>query len=463
MYVIRVLLLASLARAAYIRHDAAGQQLPAPPENIANGTAPAIPFPSSPTSLDVVSRETIWVVLSVCVPVPMAALFLLCIGVNAKSRWDSLHQEELSIDDQVEFYRSSELTGLRVLGQIFIFGSHLNNWVVIWNTALCCLMWICLTCCVRLIIDNAQELDDTSITFVSTYLNAFLPFFFSLYLKTMFTRWWDIRTKGLGAIYSASADIIMCVKAFCPQEQFKPHLQALIRYFKLINALTWGIASSRDGGKMYLQTFIDEGLLEADEEAALQKCTGNKAQLVWEWVFDILVELHNNKHIDRNGLRDLQSFVVRGRGGVQATFAIIDTQLPFSWVHLMSFLVGANALIVILKCSIASAKSMHVLEHGCRLTASAGLICATDAADVPLQLFAQMVQVVLTPFVHFGFLEFSNDLQNPFGSNPSDFPQKLYAKKLDHQLQGFDAVRGAGWNESKAKPEESKVELDKKE
>lgn len=462
MCVIRVLLLASFARAAYIRNDAAGQQPAAP--TISPVTEPTrTPFTSSDTSLNDLRRETIWVVLSVCVPIPLATLFLCCIGVNVKARRDSLNEEAMTADEQVEFYRSQDLTGLRVLSKVFIFGSHLNDPVVGWNTALCFLMYICVTVSISLIIDNEREIDDEAITFVSTYLNAFLPFFFSLYLKTTFTRWWNIRTQGLGAMYSAAADIIMCVKAFCPQEQFKPHLQALIRYFKLSNALTFELANSRETGKVDLKALVDEGLLEPDEEDALQKSTGNKAQLVWEWVFEILVELHNNKHIDRNGLRDMQGYVVRGRGGVQALFTIIDTQLPFSWVHLMSFLVGANALIVILKCAISSAKSMRRIEHGCRLNAAAGLICDADSVDIPLQMFAQMLQVILTPFVHFGFLEFSNDLQNPFGSNPSDFPRNLYMEKLDQLLQGFDTIRGAGWKESKAKPEESKVELDKKE
>merc|ERR1719387_963099 len=134
----------------------------------------------------------------------------------------------------------------------------------------------------------ANKLDDNPIQSLSSYLTGFMPFFFAMYLNVVFSRWWTMRTSGIGAMWQAVDDLCVMLATHCRGSIFEGRRDAMLRYGLLSQALIYHAAR----GHTDLKPLVSDGLLNVSEFQTLKDITASNPQAIWVWILDFCVELH---------------------------------------------------------------------------------------------------------------------------------------------------------------------------
>merc|ERR1712066_560241 len=96
------------------------------------------------------------------------------------------------------------------------------------------------------------------------------------------------------------------------------------------------------------------------------------------------------------------------RNGINTIHTYLDTQLPFPYVHLITFIVNVQNLTLAVKCGAAFAVAM-----------------AQDNVEV---MVGQVIIVLLVGTVYQGLLSISYVVQDPFGEDLLDLPLNYLAR-----------------------------------
>jgi len=413
-------------------------------------TIPPHPEPKDSKSED---SEQIWAILgkmhmSFWMDVLLLFLFFgccccclreVCIGV--KSTQDDTHMKER----QIVSYDADRLVHLSILMRLFARGSLCAKGKVWSQMLFFFILWIVLTMVLLSTVKYASKLDDKSIRTLSSYLNSFMPFFFAMYLNVVFGRWWTMRTAGLGAMWQAVDDMCVILASHCPGEQFEQQRSTLLRYGLLCQALIYQVARK----KLDLDQLVEDKILMPVERKALDEAPGSPPQTIWVWILDLWKQLHNDGHVEWWVVQHAQRLASDGRRAVKTIFTYVTCQIPFGWVHLMTFMVNITIIILVLKAAIITAKDVADMSFGknpCTMDIRQGFSCDSDFHD-QVSIFSQVIQLIIVPFLFLAFLEFTNELTNPFGEDPHDFPRHVYMLGMRNENLGFFHVAGKGTGE----------------
>jgi len=388
-------------------------------------------------------RAKMTVFLSVLLPATIVIVLTYFIIANVVC-YLSYSEPVRGDQKQIKNYDAAELGNLRVLFQIFARGSQFRRTAVLKSVGYCMLQYVFLTWTWCVIVPEKTDLDDVPITYLSSYLNGFLPFFFALYVNNGFTRWWTMRTTGLGAVIAASEDLSMMMTCYCSGPEFEQHRKTMDRYGVLAHDMIYQCARSTPGQEDLEKLEVD-GLLSAPEKVLLLTTPGHKSKLIWQWILDLWLPLYKEKHIESFIMERVHSSVESGRMGAQVIFTHLGCPMPYGWLHLMSFLVALSTIVLGLKSSVTTAKVIgegHKLFY-CNFDEN-GFICHDEVLDTTVKIASQIVQVCLLPFLYYGFLEFSQEIINPFGTDEHDFPRVDYLEKHRKHLEGIQKIAGKG-------------------
>merc|ERR1719316_1241059 len=114
-----------------------------------------------------------------------------------------------------------------------------------------------------------------------------------------------------------------------------------------------------------------------------------------------------SKHCEQQGIapgkfRDVAAQAILARNGISIIWTYLRTQLPFAYVHLVTFLVNLNNLVVAVKCGM-------VLSMAIKATAWS-------------QCVNQVLFLFIVPPLYQGLLGISHVIHDPFGEDLLDFP-----------------------------------------
>jgi predicted membrane chloride channel (bestrophin family) len=343
---------------------------------------------------------------------------------------------------QIVSYDADRLVHLSILLKLFTRGSLCSKGKVWSQVTFFLVLWMVLTLILLSTIRYAAKLDDKSIRTLSSYLNSFMPFFFAMYLNVVFGRWWTMRTAGLGTMWQCIDDLCVILASHCPGERFESQRSTLLRYGLLSQALIYQVARK----EIALQELVDTGILMPSELMALEEAPGSMPQTVWVWILDLWRKLHSEGHIEWWVVQHAQKLISEGRRAIKTIFTYVTCQIPFGWVHLMTFMVNITIIVLVLKASIITAKDiadMKAAPNPCSMDIKEGFSCNSDFHD-QVSIFSQVMQLIIVPFLFLAFLEFTNELTNPFGEDPHDFPRHVYMCGMRDENLGFFHVAGKG-------------------
>jgi len=254
----------------------------------------------------------------------------------------------------------------------------------------------------------------------STIMTTFAAFLLTFYTSISVSRWWTIRTGGIGAMRSAAIDLEMFVQQLVTKDE--QVLSAIRRYARasLLLIFLW-----RRGQLSELKTIlVGAGVLTPEEADKLQSWNVNLHETIWAWQTAIIAMLHEEGQIpDECLLCLLLNRCSKGRGGAQVIATHLSVRVPMMYIHLLALLVKVHNIIV--------AVLMGVL-FGAAIRDGNAIVC--------LQLFGR---VCLLPLLLNAILLINAELSDPFDEFGAGFPASRYDAAIE---KDGAAILSAGKN-----------------
>lgn len=246
---------------------------------------------------------------------------------------------------------------------------------------------------------------------LTNYLNKFVPFVLGLYLALTISRWWALRVSALGTLFDSVANTVQIVACQLNADT-QCHVRAAVARWGMTSILLV-VRAAREQTK--IDDLVAKGVLTKDEEIILRDISPyGKAMSLWSWIMRICQEnFKDAAGPPPHSIQLLQIFKIclAARDGIQTINTYLQTQVPFSYVHLISLLVFLNNGILCMNCS-------------------AEVLVAIWGSDEPhwMRAFFQVVKLVLIPVLYQGLLGISYLILDPFGEDLLDFPMAAYTK-----------------------------------
>eukprot|EP01094_Clydonella_sp_ATCC50884_P017997 TRINITY_DN3246_c0_g1_i3.p1 TRINITY_DN3246_c0_g1~~TRINITY_DN3246_c0_g1_i3.p1 ORF type:complete len:367 (-),score=83.72 TRINITY_DN3246_c0_g1_i3:584-1684(-) len=166
---------------------------------------------------------------------------------------------------------------------------------------------------------------------------ALLPFLLGLYLSTALSRWWSMRTECIGGLWDAMSDMCVLVSSLYPLREHAYIRHRVVRWSLLSHLLIYKEAT----GDEDLSSLVQEQLLLPDELVRLRS-KPIKGQLVWTWMNAFFAHLAldpvahplpmREQHLPR-----IVKLCAKARSSIGGVFSFLSCQLPFRYVHLLSW------------------------------------------------------------------------------------------------------------------------------
>lgn len=264
----------------------------------------------------------------------------------------------------------------------------------------------------RSFLDN-QEGKMRAFAQIMTNLAAFL---LSFYTSVSVTRWWVMRTGGIGGIKAAAVDLEWLLMQNVTEDE--KVLSSVRRYARasLMLIFLWRQNKSNQEKKDYL---VAHDLMSAEECDKLMlppdHCLHEK---IWVWQASIVSVLYQEGKCKSDQLYNLLiEKCLDGRAAVQLIHTHLAVRVPLQYVHLLGLLVKMHNFV----CALI----MGVL-FGAAARSSEIIIC--------IQLFAR---TLILPFLFNAILLINAELADPFNGGETDLPGPVYEKRLEEDCKGF--------------------------
>lgn len=227
----------------------------------------------------------------------------------------------------------------------------------------------------------------------STLIGLLLSFYTALNLK----RWWEMR-MGVQKIQDGSRCLTMLVSQGVTQDPVL--LDTIQRYARASLFLIF--AAAKTSGEHHLDAAVRIKLLSDEEKMKLETLSQHSAfvhaETLWVWLGNAVTRCHDQ------GLTKgpphycaLMGACDAGRCGVNAVQALLDTQIPFGYAHLLCLMVKLHNLILTILMAITCV--MH----------SGG-----DKGFQPVSVFRTAFRAFFMPFLYNAILMFNADVATPF-------------------------------------------------
>jgi len=263
----------------------------------------------------------------------------------------------------------------------------------------------------------------TLLTSLTNFMAALISFMLGLFVSILIARWWNCRIDCLETLFAALSDVQLFLSVRLSNSKEDVAIkETCLRYTLLVHRLVYYEIRSLDETEFlkYLQTV---GLLEVDE-AELLRDRPAKASTVLVWIGKLYTALGRKHEWQPVDLLHLDDQLSRARNGIGQVSAYTDTQLPFQYVHLLTF--------VVISCNL-----MLCFDAGLSLGTALKPGSTWDPVFVALEIFRVFVQ----PLAYHAFLRLGSELSNPFGFDFNDFP--MYAHHCMLRREGL-AISKAG-------------------
>mmetsp|Transcript_68669 Transcript_68669/g.182944 ORF Transcript_68669/g.182944 Transcript_68669/m.182944 type:complete len:493 (-) Transcript_68669:69-1547(-) len=259
---------------------------------------------------------------------------------------------------------------------------------------------------------GAGDLDE-----LATYMNRFCPFFLGLYVSLTLSRWWALRVQSLGAMLDASCNIYWITASFLSGSQYhhtRVHVKSLLQAaVTMVTRMARGIDDTMD--------LVEDGLLQDWEGDVLADVELQERPLViWTLVLRECTASMSAVGVAPPNQNMLILECLRARDAVQNIHTYLDSQLPFTYVHLIVTLVSVNNVLIVLKCGFTFG------------------VAYLDGQSI--KMLCQVIYLVVVPALYEALLCISYVLEDPFGEDMLDFPIAAYADAAKKFMKYAQAV-----------------------
>lgn len=249
-----------------------------------------------------------------------------------------------------------------------------------------------------------RQMDIGPLKELCAQINALVPFCLLIYLSLMLNRWWALRTKGLGNVFDALANVSMMIA--CDLHEDKWHLvRSQVAKFGLASVELIMQASRRRGD---LDALVAEDLLTEAECEALRRHgeLWQRPMICWAWICRISLTALDYNHTPAPRTAGVLAQCIAAREGMAVMNMYLDTQLPFGYVHLVALLVNVQNVAMALKSGIVFAQALEQ-ENG-------------------MEMVQQVLSMLVIVFAYQSLLHISYAIADPFAGGILHFPVAVF-------------------------------------
>jgi len=244
----------------------------------------------------------------------------------------------------------------------------------------------------------------------TNYWNVFIPFILGLYISLNISRWWTLRTEGIGQVLDAAQNVCLLMNGIFPGVGWGGVHDQVLKY----SLASVSLIVNACRGNEDVQSLGPEGDdLFTLEEMEIIDTVPYRARpvLMWTWILMLLSKVCEDYNINAGKYRDIASECKKARNGISIIWSYLRTQLPFAYVHLVTFMVNLNNFFVAIKCGILFALAVKQNE--------------------PSRALNQFFFVCIVPPLYQGLLTISFVIHDPFGEDLLDFPVMAFQEYMN--------------------------------
>lgn len=252
-------------------------------------------------------------------------------------------------------------------------------------------------------------------------MGSLTPFLFGLFVSVSLNRWWNMRSVGIGAMSDQLSDISNFMLSTASRQITD---EADWQVFKDVHAkcIRWGLsalfcvaAESRAEAAGDSEASMDEilrlGFITEYEASLLYTVSPRaRAAALWAWISALSTEAMEMIKVDPPIMNILFVELNDALVGLNSIREHINTQLPFPYVHMITFCVYTYiyyfACVSGIRCCFAFRRMLY-----------------TEFAFEFFLLFT-------VPVMYVGLLQICNYLSDPFGGDIIDFPMMAYQMRV---------------------------------
>lgn len=334
---------------------------------------------------------------------------------------------------QIVRYNQEQLSDIRVMLQPWSRGSIFRRARIWWQI----LIYIGLSAVIAVLfvrfVSSPAKINPDAMSKVSNYFNTFLPFLFGIYLNNIFNRWWAMRTQGVSGLNNSLNSMCVILSSQLHGHESRDIKKLLLRYGLLTHELIYRVARKTDGN---LQDLVQSGALMAEECAIISELSPGpgRPQAVFVWIQLLWDGLLRQKLIPWHAHQVVLHLIAEGRTATKTIFTHLNTQIPFAYVHLMACLVHFNLLILSLQAGMIFAKAIGIIIAAKNPAPGKHTDSDTGASTL---LVAQIIYLTMVPMLYLGFLELSQEISDPFGTDLNDFPRAQFHNVMQDENESF--------------------------
>jgi len=273
-------------------------------------------------------------------------------------------------------------------------------------------------------VDDVETFEHTSLPSIGEALQgmgSLTPFLFGLFVSVSLNRWWSMRSSGIGAMSDQLSDISNFMLSTASRQLTDAEDWQV---FKDVHAkcIRWGLsalfcvaAESRAEASGQSEASMDEivnlGFI-TDFEASLLYSVSPRARAaaLWAWISALSTEAMDMCKVDPPVMNILFVELNDALVGLNSIREHINTQLPFPYVHMITFCVYT-----------------YIYYFAC----VSGMRCCLAFRQMRYTEFAIEFALIFTvPIMYHGLLQICNYLSDPFGGDIIDFPMMAYQMRV---------------------------------
>jgi len=320
-----------------------------------------------------------------------------------------------------------------------------------------------------------------SLTLIGSTVSSGLFFLLGPYVGLCLARWWQMRMDLLGGLWGAVAELNTWAGIwFCSGSKADLEARALVmRHGLAAHTLLYKGGRAEED----LDDMVASGLL-MPHEAAILAPLPSKSQMIFAWQ----AQFWNRALMDDQGglgtspiphaamyaplvLKRIQD----GRGAAGGALALVFTQLPFPYLHLLSMLVrcaavvnaitqGAHTGYVLSEPTCVTEGAVVSTAHRMRYEMQEGCppaLFVYSYVAIAMIGFGWVASVLMYPIIYNGLFSIGVMLSNPLGKDFINFAGSFYQHIMKAEIKGFakcvDAVNldpshGDRWWQGLGKP-----------
>jgi hypothetical protein len=249
-------------------------------------------------------------------------------------------------------------------------------------------------------------------------------FLIGFFVSQCLSRWWSIRSNGIGGLWGNMDDICLLTACYFPKDTAEDRevREKVLRWLVLAHELIYKQVQEDSD----LSDLERRGLL-LEHEHRLIAPLASKSMVVVGWVvsyFGFLAFGDPSKGGSRlplavTVLPQIHRLCLQARDALGTLYTYTDTQVPFRYVHLISLIVWVHNIVQALNSSVVVKQALTTERHG-------------------PSLFIEIVLLFFYPLVYLGLINAGASMLNPLWDKTDvDMPRGAFTYYMFLENRAF--------------------------